>query len=192
MYQSFQRKPCFIYDEQGLYCNNSMWIIPTDNKALLGVLNSRMGWWLITKFCSNLEGMYQLIWQYFGKIPIPKKLPKTLGTLADSMLSLHAELQLQRKRFLETLTDHFDGLKITGKLQHFEELEFKQVIAELKKQKKSPPLNKEHKWRHFFKESKRQIETIRERIRQTDPEIDRMVYALYGLTDEEIGIVNRE
>ena len=29
MYQTFQVKPCFIYDESGLLCNNSMWIIPT-------------------------------------------------------------------------------------------------------------------------------------------------------------------
>ena len=71
IYQKFQRKPCFIYDEKGLYCNDSMWIIPTDNKFLLAILNSKMGWWLIRKCCSNLEGMYQLIWQYFGKFPVP-------------------------------------------------------------------------------------------------------------------------
>ena len=43
MYQSFQRKPCFIYDEQGYYCNNSMWIIPTDNTALLARIIHRVG-----------------------------------------------------------------------------------------------------------------------------------------------------
>jgi len=72
MYQAFQVKPCFIYDEQGLYCNNSMWIMPTDNKALLGILNSKMGWWLISKFCTQIQNGYQLIWKYFSKIPIPQ------------------------------------------------------------------------------------------------------------------------
>jgi adenine-specific DNA-methyltransferase len=71
MYQKFQVKPCFIYDDKGLYCNDSMWIIPTDNKVLLGVFNSRMGWWLISKYCTAIQNGYQLIWDYFGKIPIP-------------------------------------------------------------------------------------------------------------------------
>jgi hypothetical protein len=70
MYQVLQVKPCFIYDEDGLYCNNSMWFIPTDDKVLLGVLNSKMGWWLISKYCTAIQNGYQLIWKYFSQIPI--------------------------------------------------------------------------------------------------------------------------
>jgi len=36
-YQVFQVKPCFIYDEEGMYCNNSMWILLSNNKVLLGI-----------------------------------------------------------------------------------------------------------------------------------------------------------
>ena len=71
MYQSFQTKPCFMYDEQGLYCNNSMWIISNPDKFLLGILNSKMGWWLISKYCTAIQNGYQLIWQYFRQILIP-------------------------------------------------------------------------------------------------------------------------
>jgi hypothetical protein len=70
MYQVLQVKPCFIYDEDGLYCNNSMWFIPTDDKLLLGILNSKMGWWLISKYCTAIQNGYQLIWKYFSQIPI--------------------------------------------------------------------------------------------------------------------------
>jgi len=31
-----------------------------------------MGWWLISKYCSAIQNGYQLIWKYFGQIPIPK------------------------------------------------------------------------------------------------------------------------
>ena len=55
MYQKFQVKPCFLYDESGLYCNDSMWIIPTEEKGLVGLLNSKMGWWLISKFCTQIQ-----------------------------------------------------------------------------------------------------------------------------------------
>ena len=70
MYQVLQVKPCFIYDDQGLYSNNSIWFIPSDDKALLGILNSKMGWWLISKYCTAIQNGYQLIWKYFSQIPI--------------------------------------------------------------------------------------------------------------------------
>jgi hypothetical protein len=72
MYQVLQVKPCFIYDEDGLFCNNSMWFIPSDDKVLLGILNSKLGWWLISKYCTAIQNGYQLIWKYFSKIPIAK------------------------------------------------------------------------------------------------------------------------
>ena len=71
MYQKFQVKPCFIFDESGVYCNDSMWIIAKNDKFLVGLLNSKMGWWLISKYCTAIQNGYQLIWKYFGQIPIP-------------------------------------------------------------------------------------------------------------------------
>jgi type II restriction/modification system DNA methylase subunit YeeA len=70
MYQVLQVKPCFIYDDEGLYSNNSIWFIPTDDKVLLGILNSKIGWWLISKYCTAIKNGYQLIWKYFSQIPI--------------------------------------------------------------------------------------------------------------------------
>lgn len=87
MYQKFQVKPCFIYDEQGLYCNDSMWIIPTEDKALLALLNSKMAWWLMKKKCTQIQNGVQLIWQYLSKIPVPRELPQELATLADEIIA---------------------------------------------------------------------------------------------------------
>lgn len=87
MYQKFQVKPCFVYDEQGLYCNDSMWIIPTEDKALLALLNSKMGWWLMKKKCTQIQNGVQLIWQYLSKIPVPEKLPQELADLADQIIT---------------------------------------------------------------------------------------------------------
>lgn len=87
MYQKFQVKPCFVYDEQGLYCNDSMWIIPTEDKALLALLNSKMAWWLMKKKCTQIQNGVQLIWQYLSKIPVPATLPPELATLADQIIT---------------------------------------------------------------------------------------------------------
>lgn len=126
MYQAFQVKPNFIYDETGCYCNNSMWILPTDNKALLGLLNSKMGWWLISMFCSQIQNGYQLIWKYFGQIPIALEENKqqSIIALVDRILSA----------------------------------------------KKANPL----------------ADTTAE-----EREIDRLVYELYGLTNDEVKIIDR-
>ena len=83
-----QVKPCFIYDENGYYCNNSMWIIPKADKYLVAILNSKMGWWL--KYCSAIQNGYQLIWKYFGQIPIPnatKKQQLLFITFVDQILT---------------------------------------------------------------------------------------------------------
>jgi len=87
MYQKFQVKPCFVYDEQGLYCNDSMWIIPSEDKALLALLNSKMAWWLMKKKCTQIQNGVQLIWQYLSKIPVPRVLPQELATLADQIIA---------------------------------------------------------------------------------------------------------
>jgi hypothetical protein len=90
MYQVLQVKPCFIYDEQRLYCNNSMWFISKADKVLLAILNSKMGWWLISKYCTAIQNGFQLIWKYFGQIPIPQANPKQaklITSLVDKILT---------------------------------------------------------------------------------------------------------
>ena len=87
MFQTITVQPCFIYDEQGLFCNNSIWIIPTKNKGLLTILNSKMGWWLISKKCPFIQGGRQLIWKQFKNVPIPHILPDNLSEIADEILN---------------------------------------------------------------------------------------------------------
>ena len=41
----------------------------------------------------------------------------------------------------------------------------------------------------LFEENKKKVVDLKTQIDQTDREIDHMVYALYGLTEEEIAIV---
>jgi type I restriction-modification system DNA methylase subunit len=191
MYQRFQRKPCFIYDESGMFCNDSIWMIPTKNKALLAILNSQLGWWLITTYCSNLEGMYQLLWDYFGRIPIPSKLPKKLEQFADKMLLLHSDIETRRRQFLTRMSDNFDHFKITGILERFDELEFSNLLAELKKQRILIPIKNQQDWREHFTSYQTKCREITKQIAETDQEIDQLVYQLYGLTDDEIEIVEK-
>lgn len=85
-YQTFQVRPCFIYSDQSVFCNNSMWFLSIKDKALLALLCSNMGWWLISKYCPRIQNGYQLIWDNFKQISIPSELPLRLGELADLLI----------------------------------------------------------------------------------------------------------
>lgn len=110
MYQAFQVKPCFIYDESGLYCNNSMWILPTENKALLGLLNSKMGWWLISKYCTQIQNGYQLIWKYFGEVPIALAENENTKKIAEIVDSILAEKKKNPSANTSKLEEEIDNL----------------------------------------------------------------------------------
>jgi type II restriction/modification system DNA methylase subunit YeeA len=47
----------------------------------------------------------------------------------------------------------------------------------------------EMEWMEVFETKKAEAQAIKTEIDKTDKEIDQMVYELYGLTDEEITIV---
>ena len=194
IYQVFQIKPCFLLDESGLYCNNSVWFIPTNNKALLAILNSRMGWWLITKYCSQIQGGYQLIWKYFGNILIPViegELAEQLSILANQMISLNKDLQAKRARFIRRLQDNMPDIKIKGTLETFDTLDFAGFVSELKKQKIKLSLVQQDEWEEYFNQYKTDCEELKSSIATTDAEINNRVYALYGLTDDEIKLIEQ-
>ena len=85
-YQRFQVRPCFIYDDKNVFCNDSIYFLSIKDKALLALLCSNMGWWLISKYCPRIQNGYQLIWDNFKQISIPSELPPRLGELADLLM----------------------------------------------------------------------------------------------------------
>ncbi|NIA12332.1 MAG: restriction endonuclease subunit R, partial [Nitrospiraceae bacterium] len=96
-YLIFQVKPTFTFDTESNYCNNAIFVIPNKDLLLLGILNSKLGWFLISSYCTQIQGGYQLIFKYFGKIPIctidfsnhaEKAQHDKLVALVDNMLEL--------------------------------------------------------------------------------------------------------
>ena len=55
-------------------------------KALMALLCSNVGWWLVTEFCPRIQNGAQLIWDNFRQIPVPRELPETLSEYADKMM----------------------------------------------------------------------------------------------------------
>jgi hypothetical protein len=108
------------------------------------------------------------------------------------MLTLNKQLHEKRSRFLRRLSENFEGVKITTALQTFDQLEFKAFVAEMKKQKIKLSLAQQDEWEDYFSQYCNDCQQLSEQIAQTDREIDRRVYQLYGLTYDEVKTVDPE
>ena len=106
------------------------------------------------------------------------------------MLSLNQQLQDKRSRFLRRLSENLEDVKITTALQQFDLLDFKGLMAELKKQKIHIPVKEQDEWEDFFNERVAECLELSAQIKATDEEIDNKVFDLYGLTEEERKIIN--
>jgi uncharacterized protein (UPF0305 family) len=121
-----------------------------------------------------------------------------LAFLAERMLEMNKQKQQEIKGFLGWL-EGFVGAKVEDltpktKLQSYYEHDYEDFLAVLKKNKKKlavDPARREpgEALRAEFEGSVGKLGPLRERIRLTDELIDSIVYRLYGLTEEEIAIV---
>lgn len=108
---------------------------------------------------------------------------------ADLMLKLNKELLEANQKFQRSVERKFELTELSKKLQYWYTLTYAEFIKELAKKKIKPSLSDEAEWENYFEQEKQKAVTIRNTITATDHEIDEMVYELYGLTEEEIKIV---
>ncbi|MXV38309.1 N-6 DNA methylase [Flavobacteriaceae bacterium Ap0902] len=92
-------------------------------------------------------------------------------------------------KFIRTLERRFEIDKLSKKLESWHDLSFAEFVKELKKKKVKLSLAEEAEWEDYFTVEKAKAETLKSQITKTDHEIDQMVYDLYGLTEEEVAIV---
>ena len=164
-----------------------------DIRFLLVLLNSKYANYLLDSIRGS--GNIDVNPEYIRKIPIPliaSESQQPFIALADTMLTLHQQLQEKRSRFLRRLTENFEGIKITTTLQTFDQLDFKGIVGELKKQKIKLTLSQQDEWEDYFNDRKAECHEITAQIKATDNEIDNRVFDLYGLTAEERAIVKGE
>ena len=219
MYPNMTKYLPFIYDETGYFGNDKTFIITAQNdsfslKSLVAIFNSKLAKLWIRRHCPELgEDRREIRKVYFENFPIPVGIAKTtaaggdngacpvgptgdlpsgLSELADQMLSLHSQLQQKRQRFLHRLEESLGVQKITAALERFDEADFAALLAELKKQKISLTLVQKDEWEDYFTQYKAACNALTAQIATTDKEIDQMVYQLYGLTEDEIKVVEGE
>ena len=124
-WRHFTTVPEFIYDESAYFSNDKSYILPTDDLALLGILNSRVTNFFIGQISPPVRGGFmEMRIIFMEQLPIPSATDAQKTSIIERVRNILADPD-------------------------------------------SPA------------------------IPQLEAEIDQLVYELYGLTDEEIGVVNR-
>jgi len=135
------KKPEFTFDSTGLYTNQKCFLIPLEDKYLLGILNSNLCFFLFRMILPKLRGdFYEPSYVYFKDFPIRK-------------------IDLNNRKDIES---------------HSKVVILVEKMLELNNRNPRTPQEKE---------------ALRREIEATDRQIDMLVYELYGLTDEEIKVV---
>lgn len=157
------------------------------------VINSTLlAFWLKITFNSLTMsgGYFNIGTNEVAMIPIPViEDTSAYIHMADIMQRLNSQLIKARSQFKRRLQTYFEGIKICGALEKFDDREFTDILKELKKQKITLTLKEQDEWEEYFDSYKQQCNDLSSQIAKTDREIDYMVYNLYGLTDAEIEIV---
>lgn len=162
---------------------------------LLGIFNSKLICYeLNTNRRSNIH-IYPDDWK---RVMLPsvngnnQKIVMELSLFSEQIIELSEQLQEKRSRFLRRLKDNFESIKITGILSTFDHLEFADFLKELKKQKITLKLIQQDEWEEYFNNYRSACHQLSEQIAETDKEIDLRVYKLYGLTYDEVLIVDAD
>lgn len=196
----------FTIDIENTYFDMTSFIIGSDSEELLGVLNSKLISFIFGEISSEIRGGF-LRWkrQYVYNLPIPQKIEDSrLKSKVGHVIELISKYDSTIHKFSSFFQSKITFCISSKKLENWHQLSFSEFIKELNRAIKStnrerakeslapiPELTKkdEFEWMELFEENKKKAQELQSQIDRTEKEIDQMVYELYGLTDEEIEIV---
>ncbi|HOY29679.1 MAG TPA: TaqI-like C-terminal specificity domain-containing protein, partial [Flavobacteriales bacterium] len=141
--------------------------------------------------------------QHFKSLPIARQIitgHPQLETLGRDRLGASQQLQNVSSSFLTLLRTKYTLLTLSRALENWPSLDFKGFLKELKKalasakasdgaKKEQLSLAEEAEWLSYFTAEQAKAQALQAQIAKTDKEIDALVYQLYGLTKEEVKVV---
>ncbi|RYH00237.1 MAG: type I restriction endonuclease subunit M [Alphaproteobacteria bacterium] len=197
-YGHFQDKPIFSMEITGAYSNNKTYFIPTEDWALLALLNSKVIWF---DFCSRTTavrgGWREATTQHIEKLPMPA-IPApahanltSLAKVAQRSAETRLVLQTRLKRRIPDLCPSDRNPTMTTKLRDWWTLpDFSAFRAEVKKAFKADiPLAERSEWEDWINRDRAEIARLTSEIVRAEVQIDTIVYDLFELTPDEITLL---
>lgn len=183
----------YCFDNAGNYSNDKTSIISTDDLALLGILNSKLVDFYLKQIASTKQNDYfEYKPMYIEQLPITdfkdKKTRSEFESLVSEIIEITSKLQSTRQTFLDYCRHALGVEKLPKKLETPERLDLDTLLAELKKRKVD---TRDASVFASLRDFHDRLTRLAETIRTLDGRIDREVYALYGLSPEEIALVEK-
>ena len=192
-----------LYHDPGIISCINTSKFPTE--YLLAIINSKLISWFNIKTSpkGKRTTFPKVLIGDIRKLPIKKsdvifviKLKDLVTLISEQSLNL----QHQSNTFLSLKNSKFKLDSISKKLLSWDLLDFGEFLSELEKLRQKSAkdneinyvklsLSEESEWMEYFNSQKEIVKKLKTAIDITDSEIDQMVYELYGLTEEEIKIV---
>lgn len=186
-----------LTEEEFYNTQNAFNLLPKQDftgEYLIALINSNlMSYYHKKKFLEEFKDRFQKILIKDAKLFPIKFLElesqKKYKNLVDSIIIVSKELKELTSKMVSHLVSKFEIIKLSTKLQNWPSLDFKGFLGELTKAKVKLSLGEEAEWMAYFNEQKSKALALQSDITRLDREIDALVYELYGLTEEEIRIV---
>ena len=184
--------------EKGILTSNTLYnVFEKNDKSnlmyILGILTSNFikYYWLSNYY--DKKQLFPKIKKYqIMQLPIPNISITQQGSLidlVDIVLLKNKELQNLFNKFFRLLQGDFKDIEINNSIKSCFDADWSNFVNILKRQKISLLGILKDDWSDRFNRYKTDIDNIKSVIADTDKKIDTLVYQLYGLTDDEIKII---
>ena len=197
-YGHFQNEPIYSMEMTGAYSNNKTYFIPNGAWDLLAILNSKVIWF---DFCSRTTavrgGWREATAQHVENLPMP--VISDSASIELSRLANEAQRSAEKRLALQTaLSRRIPDLcpkerepKLTNQLREWWTLpDFAAFRAEVKKAFKADiPLADRSDWEDWINRDRAEIAHLTAKIAQAEAHINSIVYDLFGLTEDEIALL---
>ena len=173
--------------------------IAQDYRFWLAILNSKLLWCYLKSTGAVLRGGYfRFKTKHLEPFPLPNNADSQhqaeIIEKVDKLFEDRGKLNIVKHSFSKYLQSQFQDEPLGKKLINWHKLEFDDFITDLNNRAKktiSRKLTKsdEIEWLEIFDKKKAEVQLLEEEINITETEINQTVYELYGLSEEEIRIV---
>jgi len=195
--------PRFSWDEQGQFVNNKGYVLLPPDKSLLGLLQSRVCWFCITRLCAPLGEragliIYQHFTQYMTRLPIPtlteiqrEQIKNLVEQLTDRARQRYSVRRKTAQRILRDLGS--PQAKFNKHLASWWKLSFKDFRNEIIKIfGHDISLKERDDWEEFLQDRSSEIARLTGEIISLETELNAIVYAVFDLNEDEIKLIEQE
>jgi len=190
IYPNICIEPQFCLESDSYYTNQKCFIIPDRGIEILGVLNSSLYFFLFKQILPKLRGGYfEPSYTYLKDFPLLEFTEQHQLDAVKAQIQKHQEFIELKNGFAMLLKSEFSLDKLNKNLVDWPRLEVHDFLKELKKAKVKLDLDQKTEWLTYFNKKKTEANALQSEISHIDKQIDQMVYELYGLSEEEIKIV---